>query len=223
MDVLGFHDSLESMMRVPIGTSATAYDHSDLQETIILIFPQSLYFGNSMEHSLISPNQLQQNGLVVDTCPWQFLAGESMHGIYDPTEELYLEFQMHGCISYLPTRLLTDKELDDCWYIYMMAESEWDPYAESFACAEKPFEGTWDVQPKHSEHYDHVGHMIGGSTSSPREPNVDPGIIAHRFGITKQRASQTLKVTTQQGVYHFSPLADGRFHTRQSHLHYPHL
>ena len=43
-DVAGFHDSLGSMMRVLIGTSATAYDHPGLQETIILVFPQSPYF-----------------------------------------------------------------------------------------------------------------------------------------------------------------------------------
>jgi len=120
-----------------------------------------------------------------------------MHGIYNPMEELYLEFQMHGCISYLPTRLPTDKELDDCWYVYMTAESEWDPYSDSFAHAEKPFEGTQDVLPKHSEHHHHVGCLIGGSTSSPRKPNVNPGTITLRFGITKQRVSQTLKVTTQ--------------------------
>ena len=88
-DVSGFHNSLRTMLHVPIRTSAMVYDHLGLQEMVILIFPQSLYFGKSMEHSLLSPNQLHVNGLVVDICPRQFSTGESIHGIFDPMEDLY--------------------------------------------------------------------------------------------------------------------------------------
>ena len=91
-NVSRFHNSLGTMSCVLIGTLAMAYDHLGIQEMVILIFPQSLYFGKSMEHSLLCPNQLQVNRLVVDTCPRQFSVGESIHGIFDPTEDLYFQF-----------------------------------------------------------------------------------------------------------------------------------
>jgi hypothetical protein len=45
-DVLGFHPDMQPINDVPIRTCATAFDHPD-GETIILVFGQVLYFGNS--------------------------------------------------------------------------------------------------------------------------------------------------------------------------------
>ncbi|MGH7954899.1 MAG: hypothetical protein ACREOZ_02945 [Gloeomargaritales cyanobacterium] len=94
-DVGGFHESFQSVKNVPVATTATAYDHGDLQETLILVFHQSLYFGPSMENSLISPNQLRENGVVVDTCPRQYTNGNSMHGLYSTCDGIFLPFNMH--------------------------------------------------------------------------------------------------------------------------------
>ena len=91
-DVTGFHDDLGILKEIPIATCCTAIDHPQLQETLILVCHESLYFGNGMKDSLISPNQLRAHGLVVDTCPKQFSGGQSMHGIYIPDEDLFLPF-----------------------------------------------------------------------------------------------------------------------------------
>ena len=64
---------------VPIATCATAYDHAGLQETVILVFHETLYFGSAMEHSLLNPNQIRANGLIVDTCPRQYDQSERYH------------------------------------------------------------------------------------------------------------------------------------------------
>ena len=37
-----------------------------------------------------------------------------MHGIYDPHEDVFIPFKMHGCISYFASRLPTDEELASC-------------------------------------------------------------------------------------------------------------
>jgi hypothetical protein len=95
VDVTGFHDDLGVLKEISIATCCTAIDHPDLQETLIVVCHESLYFGNGMEDSLISPNQLRAHGLVGDTCPKQFLGGQSMHGIYIPDEDLFLPFHLH--------------------------------------------------------------------------------------------------------------------------------
>jgi hypothetical protein len=67
IDVSGFHDSLETISNIPVGTCITALDLTN--ETIIASFQQSLYFGDSMEHSLIPPTQLWEHGLTVNVVP----------------------------------------------------------------------------------------------------------------------------------------------------------
>jgi hypothetical protein len=67
VDVSGFHDSFGSIEDIPFGTCITAIDFDG--ETIIASFPQSLYFGNSMETSLIPPSQLWDHGVTVDVVP----------------------------------------------------------------------------------------------------------------------------------------------------------
>ena len=43
---------------IPIVTSATAYDDAVSGTIYILIFNESLYYGNKLDHSLVNPNQL---------------------------------------------------------------------------------------------------------------------------------------------------------------------
>ena len=71
----GFHNQMERIEGVAIVTCATAYDHPGLQETLILIFHESLYFGAELEHSLICLNQLWDSRLIVDLCPRQYSKG----------------------------------------------------------------------------------------------------------------------------------------------------
>mmetsp|Transcript_18821 Transcript_18821/g.26683 ORF Transcript_18821/g.26683 Transcript_18821/m.26683 type:complete len:191 (+) Transcript_18821:835-1407(+) len=101
-------------LSIPVVTFATAYDDPVSQETYILVFHEALYFGSSMEHSLISPMQLHHN-----------------HGIAFPDQDdhnLTIPFELHGCISYFPTRLPTDTEIKHCQFIFMTEDSTWDPY-----------------------------------------------------------------------------------------------
>ena len=112
--VNGFHSDMAPIKDVPVATVATAYDDPITQETYILVFHEALYFGSSMEHSLISPMQLRHFGLRVDQTPKQY-DRESLHGIAFPDQEdhqLVIPFQLHGCISYFPSRLPTQTELD---------------------------------------------------------------------------------------------------------------
>jgi hypothetical protein len=67
-EVSGFHDSLHSLKDVPIGTTCTAWG-APWQWTYILAFLQSLFFGDQLANSLMPPNQLCANGLVLMNAP----------------------------------------------------------------------------------------------------------------------------------------------------------
>jgi len=122
-------------------------DHPGLQEMIIGVFHECLYFGDWMEALLINPNRLWANGFVVDTCPKQFSGGKSLHGIYCAEEEFFLLFWMNGCISYFASLMPTKEEIDTCCHIIFTSERPWDPYSQSFVQQEQAYQSTSGYQP----------------------------------------------------------------------------
>ena len=59
----------EPVTDIPIGTCITAYDDEKTGQTYILQFHQVLYFGDRLETSLLNPNQMRDNDIIVDDCP----------------------------------------------------------------------------------------------------------------------------------------------------------
>ena len=190
-DVTGFHDNMAPLKNIPIATCATAYDHLELQETVILLFHEALYFGKEMEHSLINPNQIRENGITVDCCPCQY-DKSSIHGIYVPSEDITFPFRLHGCISYVQIRLPTDNELKQCRYIEMTSERVWQPYSDTFQNSENPL----SLKTKAADNIRASRH-IGATTSTDRRCDIDAVTLSERLGISHHIAQETLKSTTQ--------------------------
>mmetsp|Transcript_2147 Transcript_2147/g.3294 ORF Transcript_2147/g.3294 Transcript_2147/m.3294 type:complete len:1178 (+) Transcript_2147:1032-4565(+) len=217
--VSGFHSDMTPMQNIPVATVATAFDDPVTQETYVLIFYEALYFGDTMEHSLISPMQLRHNGLKVDQTPRQYDI-ELSHGISFPNDdqhELFIPFHLHGCISYFSTRIPTDREMQSCRFIYMTEDSTWEPYSDHFGKAELPFahKSTLPLQ-------GNSRHVYGSSTAN-RRCNVEPSVLAKQLGISVYNAQLTLKSTTQLAVRHLSAPISSRVRTRQGQLRFPHL
>ena len=65
-----FTDKYEPMENIPIVTAATAVVDPNTGETTVLVFHQALWFGTSMEGSLIAPNQVRSHGLELCDDPY---------------------------------------------------------------------------------------------------------------------------------------------------------
>ena len=89
--VHSFSEESRPFKNVPIGTVATSWVDPKTSETIVLEFPESLYFGDRMTHTLICPNQLRSNGVVVNDVPRQFDMGSS-HSILVPGDDGVLKY-----------------------------------------------------------------------------------------------------------------------------------
>ncbi len=92
-----------------------------------------MYFGDQLEPSLLCPNQLRANGIVVVDVP-KHLAPDyySTHSVYVPELDLRLPLQTSGVVSYLPTRYPTELELESCTYVYLTSAETWDLNAAHF-------------------------------------------------------------------------------------------
>ncbi len=62
-DVQPFKETMPPERDVPIASAATAYDDPETGETTILEFNQGLWFGDTMQHSLVNPSQCRIIGI----------------------------------------------------------------------------------------------------------------------------------------------------------------
>ena len=123
--VHGFHDDLAPIKGVPIVTAVTAYDDDVTGETYMLIFNQALWFGPTMETSLIATHQVRSNGINLSDDP--FDKGRPF-GITDPDTKAHIPFTMEGAFAGALTRCPTWEEFNDNPnHIYMTDDAGWDP------------------------------------------------------------------------------------------------
>jgi hypothetical protein len=63
-DVYPYSQQYEAVRNIPIVSAATAIQHPNSGETLILVFNEVLWYGDRMDHSLINPNQLRHFGVM---------------------------------------------------------------------------------------------------------------------------------------------------------------
>jgi len=131
-----------------IVTGVVVWDRPDDGATFMLIFHQAIYCPD-LEHHLICPLQLRQNGVTVNETQKQFVNDPkpSDHAIICESEEgetALISLEMHGSVSYFPCREPTPEEWEDEQNLHVNMTSEfkdWDPDDEQFAIIERSFSG----------------------------------------------------------------------------------
>ena len=68
-DVSAYRDDYTPVQNVPIVTAATAWQSHETGQTYILVFHEALWMGDSMQDTLINPNQLRHFGTNVQDNP----------------------------------------------------------------------------------------------------------------------------------------------------------
>ena len=117
-----FADSYEAMSDIPVCSCATAITTSD-GVTMILVFHQSLFFGDKLTHSLINPNQVRHFlGNVLHDHPFD---PDKPAAIYH--KQVTIPLFMKGTFSCFRSRSPTPEELRTCDHIDMTSSAFWDP------------------------------------------------------------------------------------------------
>jgi hypothetical protein len=234
-DVFPFSENYEPMKQVPIAKVATAYDHPSSGETFILVFGQAIYLGDKLEHTLICPNQARYNGVVVDDVPRHLSHdNKSTHSLYFPDQDVRLPLQLKGVISYLNTRYPSQQEVDNCRWLVVTNDANWDPYDDSFAEQEQlvnEHEQTSHLPMSYDHHlYSLSTKEIDMATSvyrvcssiatatTGRKLLVTDDSIAKIFQCSPQVATRTRQVTTQKDIRSMTDHLCRRFRTKQAAL-----
>ena len=127
-EVAPFSDHYQPLQDVPIVTACTAYDNPLTGETLILIFHQVLWMGNTLKHSLISPNQVRSHGWSLCDDPYD---PYRTLGITEPGEkQVKVPFDVQRGMVGTITRVPSWDEYNSCRHLVMTDDSPWQPDSE---------------------------------------------------------------------------------------------
>ena len=123
-DVALYRDDYEAVTNVPIVTAATAWQSTVTGQTYILVFHEALWMGDTLDHTLLNPNQLRHFGVRVQDDPTSPIP----LSIISEDKEFRMGLQMKGTIVYTNTSTPTDAELHSCPHIELTSKYPWDPH-----------------------------------------------------------------------------------------------
>ena len=118
---------------VNVVNAITAYDSPE-GETFILLVNEALSMPN-LEPSLLCPNQLRSNGIIVNNYPRQF-DSLSTHSIHIDEYNLTIPLYMDGIMSMIPVRYPKKHEEEQCTWIPLTSPQDWNPNSDEFEKAE---------------------------------------------------------------------------------------
>jgi hypothetical protein len=225
--VYPYSEKYDPIQNVPIAKVATAYDHPVSGETFILIFGQALFMGDTMEHTLICPNQARFNGVIIDDVPKHLSPNQSStHSIFFPNEGVRIPLQMNGVISCFKTRLPSEREIQNCRWLTVTNDTPWEPSSNQFAEQESFCQEEMQPQVYDRDIYSLssiIHSNICAINTGSRKLTVPDIEIARIFNCSPAVATKTRLVTTQKGVRSVSKHLTRRYRTKQAALRYDQL
>lgn len=132
VNVSGFNTSQRDLL-VPICSVATLWTSEDGTDYCLVIH-EALYFGDAtgVKMTLLNPNQLRANGLIVEDVPKQF-DRKSSHSITVPAHSLVIPLDLRGIMSGFDSRKPTWDEYENLPRIELTNTTPWLPHNDSFA------------------------------------------------------------------------------------------
>jgi hypothetical protein len=222
--VQGFHQSFAPIPEVPVATVATAWDDQTTGQTYILIIHQALYFGMQLDHSLINPNQIRVTGIPVCDDPY-----DRYQHLRIDLGDIHIPFRTEGNTIYFDSHVPTKEELQNCQYVTLMDDDDWDPTStdltdhipkdiksmtstgdtDMFAESNQVLGGISSIY-SHTMLTNRVTQSvrkIAQVASKTRHSKVSPEHLSRAWNIGLDRAKDTLRVTTQKGIrYSINPI-----------------
>ena len=150
-----------------------------------------------------------------------------MHSIYVPHEDVRLPLKLYGCLSYIPTCLPSQEEIETLPWVTLTNDLDWDLYSPMFAQQEELHRA--DLPTPEQEHQIYAIQTdtcnvslvlasistvltptlflaiskatVCAAETSTHHSSIDKETLAKHWGIGMQVAVQTLQVTMQKGIH----------------------
>ena len=218
-EVLPYSDTYDSITDVPVVTGATLWTSPHDGDEFILIFNEALWMGDTLQHTLINPNQLRAYGTIVQDNPF---ASTSLK--IEPINGPTIPLATMGTIIYCDSRAPNDRELSSLPHIHLSSSATWDPHNVIFPTPQEDHQThissirssandltstIHDLATFHSRLISSV--QVHAPSKSPedlpsaptfqckgRHSSVSPQDLSERWFIGLKKAKDTIQKTTQR-------------------------
>ena len=138
-EVMPYSDTYNAITDVLVVTGATLWTSPHDGDKYILIFNEALWMGDTLQHTLVNPNQLQAYGTTAQDNPFS-----PSPLSFNPTNGPVIPLTTMGTIIYCTTRAPSDHELSSLPHITLCSSATWDPHNVVFPsnCVEGGEHGT---------------------------------------------------------------------------------
>ena len=250
VQVLGY-DGKHATDNVPIATVATLWQDPISGIPYILIIHEALYFGDRICDTLLNPNQLRANGLIVEDTPVQYDA-TSRHCVYVPDAQVTIPLSMRGVFSGFDATKPTWEEYEKHPHIVLTSELPWLPSSRAFEDEEEKAKSASEINATLTSRtglevmddfgYRHMasvkalaaveaGHdydsfderVLSLAKTSDRIGSISPDDLAKRWNIGLTSARATLQATSQCGIRNVSAPGERKLRQRLNHMKFPNL
>ena len=117
--MIPYNNKYDHMYDVKVISGATAYTNPTSNFTYILWIHEALYFGKTMKHSLLNPNRLCHNGIVIQDNPYHSRKSMIIEAYMTNDEELLIPLSSKGATIYFDSRTPTSQELYSCPHVHL--------------------------------------------------------------------------------------------------------
>ena len=118
-----YSDTYDTITAVPVITGTTLWTSSQDGDEYILIFNETLWMGDTLQHTLVNPNQLRAYSTTVQDNPFA-----SSPLIFDPPTGPVIPLTTMGTIIYCNTCAPSDHKLSSLPHITLSSSATWDPH-----------------------------------------------------------------------------------------------
>ena len=122
-EVMPYTDTYDAITDVPVVTGATLWTFPHDGDEFILIFNEALWMGDTLQHTLVNPNQLRGYGTTVQDNPFS-----SSPLKFEPPTGPTTPLTTMGTIIYCDTHAPNDCELSTLRHIHLSSSATWHPH-----------------------------------------------------------------------------------------------
>jgi hypothetical protein len=123
-NVHAYSDKLDAIKDVQIGAGATLWTDPSSGSSYILEIHQALMCTDSLEHSLLNPNQIRYDGQGLCDDPWD---RHRSLGLVERNHQIFIPFQTRGTVIHFESHVPTTDELHTLPRFVFTEDTLWNP------------------------------------------------------------------------------------------------
>ena len=125
-EVSPYSSEYKAVQNIPVVTGAMVWTNPMEGTAYLLVFHESLWMGDKLDHTLVNPNQLQAYGVSVQDNPFD------TKPLSITTDDVSVNLYSEGMIICGDTRMPTESKLGQLPWLILTSPHDWDPHNVCF-------------------------------------------------------------------------------------------